>query len=53
MIPKLGDKVCDRWWRWKVGRVVKVMKTVVKVQFSDGVKTYDRAHWQFLERVCK
>ena len=45
---KVGDRVYDRWWPWKVGIVQKVLKTRVRVSFSGEVQTYDAAHQQFL-----
>jgi hypothetical protein len=48
---RVGDRVYDRWWPWKVGKVVKVLKTRVQVQFPDRVTTYDEAHSkQFLRK---
>lgn len=48
---KVKQRVYDRWWYWKVGRVTKVLKTRVHVEFDNGVAVYDRAHCQFLERA--
>jgi hypothetical protein len=43
----------DRWfWDWGIGKVTKIMKTVVRIKFSVvGVVTFDKAHVQFLERI--
>lgn len=52
---RLRQPVRDRWWPWRYGKVVKVLKTVVHVRWSDGeLWCYDRAHQKFLvkeERV--
>lgn len=51
MIPKVGDRVFDRWWPWKAGRCIKVMKTRVKIRLDDGeIATYDFPHCRFLKR---
>jgi len=34
-----------------MGRVVKVLKTRIHVEFADGVHVYDKAHVKFLRRV--
>lgn len=46
---KPGTQVYDRWWPWKVGRVVWVGKTRLHVQFGSERTVYDAAHCQFLE----
>lgn len=44
---KVGMKVEDGLLR---GRVIEILKTRVKVQLDLGpIRTYDRAHCQFLE----
>lgn len=50
--PRRYDVVQDRWWPWRIGRVIKVMKTRIKVRWAHGeIETYDNAHLQFLERL--
>lgn len=45
----VGATVFDSWWPWRVGRVVRQMKTRVRVCWSNGEEwTYDQAHLQFL-----
>lgn len=39
-----GMRVYDRWWPWKVMRVVRVFKTVVRLDEGGELRTYDRAH---------
>lgn len=53
---KVGMRVYDRWWFWEIGRVVRVGKTRLRVQFPDrpvqfpsGLVSYDAAHSRFLE----
>ena len=56
MIPAVGDMVYDRWWPWRIGRVVKVLRTRVKIRFQDTptrISTYDNAHCQFLEPCAR
>jgi len=49
---KLRARVFDRWWPYRYGVVIKVLKTRLRVQWSDGeVWSYDRPHMQFLERM--
>jgi hypothetical protein len=61
---KVGMMVTDRWFPdWGTGKVIKIMKTRVKIDFNgriiltdfDSVKckprTYDYDHVQFLEKV--
>ncbi len=51
---RLSDVVYDRWWVWKLGKVVQVLKTRLKVMWSDGrIDTYDKPHQQFLERLVR
>lgn len=50
---EIGTRVYDRWWPWRVGRVAWVGKTRLRVQFSDDLVTYDRAHCQFLEPAVR
>jgi len=48
----LGMLVEDRWFgHWGIGRVVKKMKTVIKVVFPGQTHTYDKSHVQFLEEA--
>lgn len=45
-----GTHVFDRWWPYRLGKVVKALKTRTHVRWSDGeVWRYDKAHRQFLE----
>ena len=43
----------DMWyWDWGIGKVSKVLKTVVKIRFSiAGMVTFDKSHVQFLKRI--
>ena len=43
----------DTWfWDWGIGKVTKIMKTVVRIKFSvAGVVTFDKSHVQFLKRI--
>lgn len=44
------QKVYDRWWPYRPGKVIKVLKTRIHVRWFDGeVWSYDKAHQQFLE----
>lgn len=50
---KENDKVIDRWYpEWGIGRVTKVLKTVVYIDFTiRGPEKYDKSHVEnFLER---
>jgi hypothetical protein len=41
--------VYDRWWPYRVGYVIKKLKTRIRVEWSNGeIWTYDQAHLQFL-----
>jgi hypothetical protein len=47
-----GNSVYDSWWPHRIGRVLKVLKTRLHVQWSDGqVVTYDKPHQRFLRKV--
>lgn len=47
---KRGAIVHDRWWPWRLGRVLRVGKTCTRVRWSDGTEwSYDKAHRQFLK----
>jgi hypothetical protein len=47
---KRKQRVYDRWWRYRHGVVVKILKTRIHVRWSDGeIWSYDKAHQQFLE----
>ena len=47
---KVGSRVVDRWYRWWGSGIVKaVLKTRIKVQFTDHMLTYDVPHLRFLE----
>jgi hypothetical protein len=51
---KTGQQVRDSWFSdWGVGRIVKVLKTRVKIKFTGraDIVTYDLAHLQFLVSV--
>ena len=50
---KKGMFVEDRWfWDWGIGKVSKVLKTVVHINFSVvGKVTFDASHCQFLKRI--
>lgn len=50
---KRGMFVEDRWfWDWGIGKVMKVLKTIVIINFSVvGRVTFDKNHCQFLERI--
>lgn len=55
---KVGQRVTDSWFpHWGVGKVIKVMKTRVRIVFKDNFDTedeptvYDRPHLQFLRPV--
>jgi len=53
---KVGDKVYDRWWPWRVGKIIKILKTRVKIEFPNifgekSIVTYDKAHLKFLEVI--
>lgn len=49
---RVGDKVCDKWWWWRVGSIIEIKKTVLRVRFpSNTITTYDVDHLQFLEKI--
>jgi len=49
---KLKARVHDRWWPYRYGTVVKVLKTRVHVRWVDGeIWSYDKPHLQFLEKI--
>lgn len=50
---RVGMLVYDRWWPWKVYRVIKILKTRVKLIGTEKEITFDNAHLQFLEKVTK
>lgn len=51
---KIGTRVFDRWYWWRIGAIVKVMKTRVDIYWSSGAtQRYDRDHVQFLELAFK
>ncbi|WNM70123.1 hypothetical protein [Myxococcus phage Mx1] len=48
---KLRQRVVDRWYpELGVGIVLKVLKTRARIRFGSDVQTYDREHYQFLEK---
>jgi hypothetical protein len=47
---KVNDLVHDRYWPWRLGIVIRKLKTVVHVRWSGGdVWAYDMPHSKFLE----
>lgn len=46
----VGDFVHDRWYPYKRGKIVKVLKTRIHIMWiGDGeIEVYDNAHQQFL-----
>ncbi len=48
-----GMFVEDKWyWDWGIGKVCKVLKTVVYINFSIvGKVCFDKSHCQFLKRI--
>jgi hypothetical protein len=50
---RINDRVVDRWWPWRMGRIVKRTKTTAHVRWSDDMTTerYDRSHLQFLRPI--
>ena len=64
---KVGQKIEDTWYNsdskddWGIGRVVEVLKTLFRVQFSnknannteDGLVTYSKSHARFVRLVKK
>lgn len=51
MIWRVGKRVRDRWWPWRLGIIRFVGKTRVRVEWQDTreVWSYDHSHLQFLE----
>lgn len=48
---KQGQAVHDSWWPLRSGHVRNVLKTRLRVEWSDGeVWTYDQSHMQFLRK---
>jgi hypothetical protein len=43
----------DKWfYDWGIGKVFKVLKTVVHIHFSNkGMVVFDKSHTQFLKRI--
>ena len=52
---KVGMFLQDRWYpEWGFGEVVKVLKTVIHINFSlRGKEKYDKSHVQWLEKPNK
>lgn len=55
---KRKDKVYDRWWPWRLGIVLKVLKTRLHVKWLSGYNNeadrlwiYDIPHSKFLVRL--
>jgi hypothetical protein len=47
----LHGAVVDRWWPYRVGMIVRRLKTRLHVRWSNGeIWRYDAAHTQFLSR---
>jgi hypothetical protein len=47
---RLNLPVYDRWYiEWGIGRIVKILKTRIHIQFSHKLMKYDNSHLQFLE----
>jgi hypothetical protein len=48
---KLNQIVYDSWWPWRLGKIVKVLKTRIHVMWIDNgrVDSYDKPHQQFLK----
>ena len=61
----VGDRVYDRWWDWRLGIVIRVGKSSVRVLWNEkrhpvgphhsqsDIWYYDRDHLQFLEKVIE
>jgi hypothetical protein len=49
---RVGTRVYDSWWPYRLGKVVRVTKTTVHVKWADtGFKwVYDRAHMKWLKK---
>jgi hypothetical protein len=48
-VLKKDDHVHDKGWPWRLGVVIRVLKTRVHVQWTGGeVWNYDLPHTQFL-----
>lgn len=53
---RVGDFYTDEWYyEYGMGKVVEVLKTRVKIHFSEinKVMTYDRDHVKFLEDLTE
>ena len=51
---KVGNKVFDIWWSYKIGKVVRVTKSSVHIMFPENDKLiYDNSHFKFLKLVTK
>jgi len=47
--PDLRGAVIDRWWPYRVGTVIRRLKTRLHVLWTDGeIWSYDVAHARFL-----
>lgn len=48
-----GQFVEDTWfWDWGIGKVSKVLKTIVYINFSVvGKVVFDKSHCQFLKKI--
>ena len=47
---KIGLKVVDRWFpEYGIGEIKVILKTRVKIQFPDEIRTYDFVHLYFLD----
>lgn len=49
---KVKDVVYDSWWPWRVGSIIKVLKTRLHIEWADGkIWIYDLAHMKFLRTL--
>lgn len=47
----MGDRVYDSWWPWRLGTVVAILKTRLKLRWDDDrdyANTYDQPHSLYL-----
>lgn len=44
--------VYDVWWPWRLGRIMRRLKTCTYVRWSDGeIWRYDKAHLKYLRAL--
>lgn len=59
---KIKDHVFDRWFPWRIGKIVKKTKRTLTIWFfsaedswkktnNNGKVVYDKLHSQFLEKI--